>query len=186
MTDDERIIDLFNSRDESAIAELAAKYGDICAKVARNILRNAPDAEECVSDTYLATWNAIPPAEPNPLKAFVLRILRNIATAKYHKNTAQRRNSHYDAALDELEDCLADVFTVERELESAELSRCIDKFLDTLDHDSRLMFMCRYWRSDGLDDIAAKFGTSSHNVASRLFRIRGRLKKFLKKEGYEV
>ncbi len=186
MTEDSRIIELFFAHDEQAIALLSKKYGSALRRVAENILANERDAEECVNDTYLAVWNAIPPAKPNPLKSFVLRILRNISTARYHSNTAVKRNSFYDVALDELEECLADFSLIERAVDSAELSRHIDSFLDTLDKNGRVMFMLRYWSSESIEDIAKKFGMTDHNVSVRLSRIREKLKKHLKKEGFDL
>ncbi len=185
MSDDSKIIELFYARDEQAIVELSAKYSADCDRIAKNILKNQADAEECVNDTYLAAWNAIPPQNPNPLRAFILRIVRNISIAKYHANTAEKRNSYYDVALDELEGCLSSLYSVEREFEARELAKHIDSFLYTLDKDSRVMFVCRYWCSESVADIALKFGTSSHNVSVRLSRIREKLRKYLIKEGFE-
>ena len=85
--DDSRIIDLFYERSEQAIAELSQKYGSTCMRVANNILNNLRDAEECVNDAYLGTWNTIPPQNPNPLLSYVCRIVRNLAIKKYHSNT---------------------------------------------------------------------------------------------------
>ncbi len=186
MTEDSKIIDLFFARDEQAIAELAEKYGTVCHRVSENILKSELDAKECVNDAYLAAWNAIPPEKPNPLKTFILRIVRNISIAKYHANTAQKRNSYYDEALDELHECLAGSMTIEQELEAATLAKQFDIFLDGLGKESRLMFMCRYYCSESIEEIAAKFGTSKHNVSARLSRIREKLKKHLMKEGFEL
>ena len=104
--DDSKIIALFFERSEQAITELSNKYGKLCMYVANNILGNQQDAEECVNDAYLGAWNTIPPQKPNPLQAYICRIARNIAITKYHTNTAVKRNSHYDIALEELEYCL--------------------------------------------------------------------------------
>ena len=112
MTDTE-IINLFFERSEQAIDELAKKHGNAVARVARNILGNEQDTEECVNDTYLGTWNAIPPHRPSPWRTFVCKIARNLATKKYHSNTAVIRNSQYDLALDDLEEILADSNSVE-------------------------------------------------------------------------
>ena len=186
MLEDSEIIELFFAREEQAIAELSAKYGAACGRIARNILKNDPDAEECVNDTYLAAWNTIPPQKPDPLRAYIFRIVRNISIAKYHANTAAKRNSFYDAALDELENCLAACVTVEQEVSANELSQKIDRFLDTLDKKSRVMFVRRYWYSDSISDIAESFKISGSNVSVHLFRIRSKLKKYLKKEGFEL
>ena len=129
---DSEIIDLFYMRSERAIMELAAKYGNACNKVAKNILNNILDAEECVNDAYLGAWNTIPPQNPNPLLTYICRIVRNLSIKKYHANTSVKRNSFYDAALDELEECVSSSESVEAEISAKELTRQIDYFLDTL------------------------------------------------------
>ena len=184
--DDRKIIELFFERSEQAIIELSKKYGSVCSKVAFNILNNTQDTEECVNDAYLGTWNTIPPQNPNPLLSYVCRIVRNLAIKKYHANTAAKRNSIYDVALDELENCLTASLTVEQEISAKELSRQIDRFLATLDEENQMMFVRRYWYSDSISDIAERFQTSSNNVSVRLSRLRNKLKSHLKKEGFEL
>lgn len=182
--EDSKIIELFNERSEQAITELSKKYGSICIKVANNILNNQADAEECINDTYLGVWNTIPPQKPNPLLSYVCRIVRNLAVKKYHSNTAKKRNSFYDVALDELENCFSSAETTEDEFSAKELTEIINDFLETLDKDNRVMFVRRYWFSDSVGDIAKLFNTSSHNVSVRLSRVREKLKKHLIKEGF--
>ena len=184
--DDSKIIDLFYARSEQAILELSEKYGTVCSKVARNILNNPHDAEECVNDAYLGAWNTIPPQNPNPLLTYICRIVRNLSIMKYHANTAVKRNSYYDASLDELEDCLASSETVEDRLTAKELSAALDQFLDTLDQESRVMFVRRYWYADSISEIAERLQMSKNNVSVRLSRTREKLKSHLKKGGYIV
>ena len=185
MTDTE-IINLFFERSEQAIEELAKKHGNAVARVARNILGNTQDAEECVNDTYLGTWNAIPPHKPSPLRTFVCRIARNLATKKYHSNTADKRNSQYDLALDELEDYLSDSDSVEKAYEAQELKEAINGFIATLSYSDRFIFMRRYWYSDPVQDIAKMAHSTNNSVAVRLFRIREKLRLYLVKEGLLV
>ncbi len=118
--DDRKIIELFFERSEQAIVELSKKYGAVCFKIAFNILNNAQDAEECVNDAYLGAWNTIPPQSPNPLLSYVCRIVRNLAIKKYHKHAAIKRNSIYDMALDELENCFPSSASVEDEFNANE------------------------------------------------------------------
>lgn len=184
--EDEKIIQLFWERSETAIAQLAEKYGAVCGRIARNILNSASDAEECVNDTYLAAWNTIPPQHPNPLKTYVCRLVRNIAIAKYHSNTALKRNSYYDVALDELEDCLASGDAVEEAVSAKELTELINLFLEQLDAESRVMFVRRYWYGDDVSDIAVRCGVSANTAAVRLSRVREKLKKFLRENGVSV
>ena len=185
MTDAE-IINLFFERSEQAIEELAKKHGSAVASVARNILGNSQDTEECVNDTYLGTWNTIPPHKPSPLRTFVCKIARNLATKKYHSNTADKRNSQYDLALDELEEVLSDSDRVDRAYEAQELKEAINDFLATLSYSDRFIFMRRYWYSDPVQDIAKMAHSTNNSVAVRLFRIREKLRLYLEKEGLLV
>ena len=185
MTDTE-IINLFFERSEQAIDELAKKHGNAVARVARNILGNEQDTEECVNDTYLGTWNAIPPHRPSPLRTFVCKIARNLATKKYHSNTAVIRNSQYDLALDDLEEILADSNSVEEAFETKELRAAINGFLETLNPSDRFLFIRRYWYSDPVKDIAKMAHSTTNSVTVRLFRIREKLRHYLVKEGLLV
>ena len=185
MTDTE-IINLFFERSEQAITELAKKHGSAVARVARNILGNEQDTEECVNDTYLGTWNAIPPHKPSPLRTFVCKIARNLATMKYHSNTAEKRNSQYDLALDELEECLSDNGSVEKAYEAKELRGAINSFVATLNYSDRFIFIRRYWYSDPVKDIAKMADSTTNSVTVRLFRIREKLRLYLEKEGLLV
>ena len=182
--DDSKIIALFFARSEQAITELSAKYGKLCLSIANNILGNGQDAEECVNDTYLGAWNTIPPQKPNPLQAYICKIARNIAITRYHSNTALKRNSHYDVALEELEHCLFSPDTAESQLYAKELTHLLDRYLATLDVRSRVMFVRRYWYSESVTDIAAAFRMRPNSVTVQLSRIRSKLRKFLIQEGY--
>ncbi len=186
MLDDHSIIRLFLERSEGAIAALSEKYGGLCIGLARNILGSDLDAEECVSDSFLAAWNTIPPQRPDPLKPYILRLVRNIATARFHANTAQKRNSHYDVALEELAECISRGDTTMQTLEAQELSRQIDAFLAGLDAQSRVLFVRRYWYGDDISCLAKRFAVGANTISVRLHRIRGRLRNHLKKEGFDV
>ncbi|MBR0087662.1 MAG: sigma-70 family RNA polymerase sigma factor [Lachnospiraceae bacterium] len=181
--DDSKIIELFFERSEQAIIELSDKYGAVCRKVADNILNNRLDSEECVNDAYLGVWNTIPPQRPDPLLSYVCRIVRNLALKKYHENTAQKRNSCYDIALDEIADCIPASFSVEDEIMAKEAAEAINDFLETLDQQSRIMFIRRYWHADSLDELARLFQKSRHYISVRLSRTRKALRQHLKKEG---
>lgn len=181
--EDSKIIELLFDRSEQGITELSGKYGPACRKIAENILNNHSDAEECVNDAYLAVWNTIPPKNPDTLYSYVCRIVRNIAIKKYHSNTAKKRNSFYDVALDEIKECFPSSQSVENEIESLEIAQAIDRFLETIDKQSRVLFVRRYYFSDSIEALANIFKTSRHNVSVRLSRIRKKLKKHLMKEG---
>ena len=184
--DDSRIIELFFERSEQAIAELSEKYGAVCLKAAENILTDRQDAEECVNDAWLAVWNTVPPQRPDPLISYVCRIVRNLALKKYHGNTAQKRDSRYDVALDELTDCFPSASSVEDELEAKEVAGMIDAFLETLDKQNRILFVRRYWFSDSIPELAELFHLSRHAVSVKLSRIRKALKKHLREKGVSL
>lgn len=181
--DDSKIIALFNERSQQGITALSEKYGKLCLKIAENILKNREDSEECVNDTYLAVWNTVPPENPDPLKTYLLKIVRNTAIKKYHSNTAVKRNSFYDTALDELENILFHEDTVENELLLKELSKAVNSFLEDTSKESRVIFLRRYYFGDSVKDIAEMTGNTPHFVSVRLSRTREKLKKYLQKEG---
>ncbi len=176
---DERIIELFFERSEQAIKELDKKYGQVCHSISYNILGNKQDAEECVNDSYLGVWHAIPPAKPNPLRAFVCKIVRNISLKRYEQNTAVKRNSFYNVAMNELEECLSSSEFVEETIAEHELSKIIESFLDLLSQKNRVIFLRRYWFSDTYAEIANRVGLSEKNISVRLTRIRKELRKYL-------
>ena len=183
---DEEIINLFFERSEQAISELAKKHGPAVSRVALNILKDEEDAKECVNDTWLGAWNSIPPNRPDPLRTYVCRIARNLATKRYHANSAKKRDSQYDLALEEFAECIPDCSTVESALAAKELAEIINRFLDTLSYEDKFVFMRRYWYADSLADIAKMAEMSYNSVAVRLHRVKGKLKKLLLKEGVLV
>lgn len=184
--EENQIIQLFNERSEKAITELSNKYGFLCKSIAENILKNKQDSEECVNDAFLGVWNSIPPQNPSSLKAYVLKIVRNQAIKKYHFNTAFKRNSQYDVALDELYECFSCFNNVESELDSLELTRLINSFLKTLSKNDRIMFIKRYWFAMSVTEIAEDSNVNNHYVSVKLSRIRESLKKYLEKEGFDL
>lgn len=181
--DDSKIIELFYERSEQAIIELSKKYGSVCTRVANNILNNRLDSEECINDAYLGAWNTIPPQKPDPLLSYVCRIVRNLAIKKYHSNTAVKRNSIYDVSLDELENCFPVSDSPEDKADTREIARMIDRFLETMNKENRIMFVRRYWYADSISELAELFHTSNHNISVRLSRTREKLRKHLIKEG---
>lgn len=176
------IISLLWSRAEDAIAALAARFGRRLYQTARNILGQERDAEECVNDTYLALWNAIPPRRPDPLAPYVYRTGRNIALNRLRADTAQKRDSGYDVSLDELAECVPGC-SMEDELDIKLLGQAIDRFLDTQNSRTRRLFLRRYWFGDSVKDIAAAMGMQPNAVSVRLNRTRQELRAYLMKEG---
>lgn len=181
--DDNMIIALFNERSQQAIIELSKKYKRISLKTAFNIVGNNEDAEECVNDAFLALWNNIPPASPSPLVTYLLKVVRNTALKRYHKNTSVKRNSFYDVALEELENVLFTKNSPEDDIIAKEISKKINVFLEFQKKDTRIFFVRRYFYGDSVNDIAEMTGYSPHFISVRLSRTRENLRKFLEKEG---
>jgi len=180
---DHEIIALFFERSERAITELVGKYGAAIKIVASNILKDAQDAEEAVNDTYLTVWNRIPPARPTYLGAYSCRIARNLSLKRFYANTARKRNSYYDVALDELEETIPALSTVESAYDAKELTEYLNQFLKCLRKEDRYLFMRRYWFADSISDIAENLNITPHKASVRLFRLRQKLQEYLKKEG---
>ena len=176
--EDEAIVALLWRRSPQAIEELDKKYGKLCRKLANNIVNSREDAEECVNDAYLGVWNAIPPARPHPLRAYLVKVVRNVAWKVCERRQAAKR-SGCTVALEELEGCLTDGKTVEDEVEARELARLIEAFLDTLTAKERVIFMRRYGFLDSYGEIARRVGISEKNVSVRLARMRCKLRDYL-------
>jgi RNA polymerase sigma-70 factor (ECF subfamily) len=185
--DDIMIINLYWERSESAISETANKYGDYCTKIAMNILHNKEDSDECVNDTYFKTWNAIPEQRPTLLMSFLGRITRNLSLDKYKERRTQKRGGgEVELLLDELENCVPSGSNVEEEYETGLIAKTIDNFLDSINSESRVVFVRRYWYADSVESIAERFSMSESKVKSMLFRTRNKFKLYLEKEGVNI
>ena len=180
---DHEIIALFIERSERAITELIGKYGAAIRNVTSNILKDAQDAEEAANDTYFTVWDRIPPAKPKYLGAYSCRIARNLSLKRFYANTAQKRNSYYDVALDELEETIPALSTVESLYEAKELTNYLNQFVKELSSEDCYLFMRRYWYGDKISDIAKKLNIPANKASVRLFRLRQKLQDYLKKEG---
>ena len=178
---DEEIIALYWDRNEKAIDETDLKYRNYLYSIAYNIVHGSLDCEECLNDTYLAAWNAMPPSKPNALKAFLITIIRRIAINRYHSNL---RHSEMTVSLSELEDFLSDDEHVESRFDANELGREISDFVRQLSRRRRFIFMGRYFAAEPIDTIAKELGLSRSMVNKELSAIRKALKEKLESEGY--
>lgn len=178
---DAAIIELYFARNEQAIAETDAKYGKLCMQVSMNIVNSHPDAEECVSDGYLKTWNSIPPTRPASLCAFVCRIVRNLSLNRLREMKAAKRSRDLTLSLEELESCIS-----VDESRASELPDLISAFLEGLEPLDRKLFMGRYWHATPVKDLAKVYGMTPNAVTLRLRSIRERLRLHLTEGGYTV
>ena len=177
--EDSKIIDLFFARDEDAIGAVDTKYGRLCQDLSRRILADDRDVQECISDAYLGLWNTIPPQRPNPLVAFLCKLVRNLSVTRYHYNTAAKRSSRYEVALEELEHSLSAPETPETVLERKELTRLLEEFLSGLSRQDRVIFLRRYWFADSYAAIGDRVALREGTVSVRLTRLRKKLRHFL-------
>lgn len=185
--DDAKIVQLYFDRNEQAIPATADKYGNYCKSIANNILGNHQDADECVNDTYLNTWNTIPPHRPKMLSTFLGKIVRNLSFNRYKHNTAGKRGGgELPAVLDELAGCVSGNDDVEQAYEYKELVKDINDFLSTLPVHKRNIFVCRYWYTDSVVDIAARYKMSYAAVSMELTRLRTKFHNYLIGRGYEL
>lgn len=184
--DDNKIIELYWARLEDAIRETSVKYGRLCRFIAENILSSREDSEECVNDTYLGLWNAIPPERPNRFSVFVSRVARNQALKKYEYLSAAKRNPEAACSLDELGDCVSGKDCIESELENRRIEQTIDDFLWQLSEEKRNIFLRRYWYFESIEGICRRTGFSQSKVKSMLYNLRRKLRVHLEKEGIEI
>lgn len=181
---DYEIINLYWSRDESAITATEKTYGNYCYSIAYNILNSKEDSEECVSDTWLNAWNSIPPHRPEHLSTYLGKITRNLSLNRYKQQTAQKRgNGRVELALAELENCVPAQTRMEQIADKMELASVIEKFLLTYPRTERNIFLGRYWYLYSISELASAYRMSESKIASLLYRMRKKLKLHLEKEG---
>ena len=185
--EDTRIIELYNARDEDAIRESDQKYGKLCYAIAENILKNRPDSEECVNDTWMRAWNVIPPEKPFSLRAFFSRITRNLALDRYREQQSEKRGrGELPLALEELSECVAAPHDTEEEVELRALGKAIEGFLDELPSRDRNIFLCRYYYTYSMGEIAKAFGMRENYLRNLLSRLRKKLAEHLRKEDFHL
>lgn len=184
---DDEIIALYWERSEKAIEETDFKYKKYLFFIAYNIVHDRLDCEECLNDTYLGAWNAMPPSRPNVLKAFLTIIARRMAIKRYHSNL--RKNvipSEMTVSLSELEDFIADDNDVDTDFDAERLGCVISDFVRSLSDRRQFIFMSRYYVADSIDTIASDLGLSRSMVNKELAAIRCALKEKLESEGYSI
>ncbi len=185
--DDKTIVDLFWHRDPQAIDVTAAKYGHYCKAIAGRILGSDEDADECVNDTYLHAWNAIPPHRPTVLSTFLGKITRRLSFDKIRRKTAEKRGGgEMHLILDELAECVSGDENVEESYTRKELVAEINAFLNTLPQEKCDVFLCRYWYALSVAEIAKRFGMSENSVYTQLCRTRSKLKTHLTERGFDT
>lgn len=185
--DDTKIVQLYWDRNEQAIPATADKYGNYCTSIAKNILGNHEDVEECVNDTYMNAWNSMPPHRPSILSAFLGKIICNLSFNRYKHDTADKRGGgELPVVLDELSELVSGKDDVEEEICHNELVRSIDTFLDNLSPKKRSIFVSRYWYADSISEIAICHGMNDSAVSMTLSRLRLKLHNYLLERGFEL
>ena len=180
---DQEIIDLYWAREEQAITETDNKYGELCRRVSVNLLGSREDAEECVNDTWLTAWNSMPDERPRALRAWLLRVVRNISIDRYRRDHSGKRHAETEVLLSELEDCIPSGKNVETELERKEIGEVIDSWLRTLNPFDRRAFLLRYFEGAALQSIAEEYGLNAGRLAKRMYRLRLQLREVFEQEG---
>lgn len=197
--EDARIVELYWERDERAIPETADKYGNFCWKIARNILENEEDADECVNDTYLGAWNDMPPSRPMFLRAYLGKLVRNLSINRWRREHALKRGGgNLTLVFEELSEIVSDKeqgkakqldedgkSPVEQEVAAKELAKELDAFLESLPRQKRQIFVRRYWYADSTSEIAKDYGMKVSAVSMSLSRLREQLRAYLLERGYQ-
>lgn len=184
--EDGAIIELYWQRNERAITASDEKYGGLCRSLSQNILDSVQDAEECVNDTWHRAWNTMPPQRPNSLRAYLARIVRNLSIDRWRAKRSQKRGEGMEVLVLELEDCVPAVQSAEAEFEAREAAAAISRWLDTLNREDRVAFVRRYWYGERVDRLAGQYGCTPKQMAGRLFRLRGGLRRALEREGVSL
>lgn len=181
--EDTNIVDLYWQRSDQAVSETERKYGRYCHRIAYNICASNEDAEECVNDTWLRAWNAMPTQRPATLSGFLGAITRNLALDHYRsKHSRKRGGGEIPLALEELGDCVSSPSDPEQALEARELEQAIGRFVDSLPEPEQLIFLSRYWFLAPVAEIAARLGCTQGKVKTSLFRLRQKLRLYLQEE----
>ena len=184
--EDEQIIKLYLKRSEKALEETQNKYGPYCYRIAKNILTVREDAEECVNDTWNLLWNKIPPMIPVSLKAFLGKLVRDIAISQYRANHAKKRYGGIEVIFDELEECIPSEFDVEENFDNQQLSDFLNHWLGELPKEDRVLFIKRYYYGDAVKKLAKEIGCTENQMAQRMLKLRKKLKMFLYGKGVSV
>lgn len=185
MHDDSQIISLLQKREEQALTSIREQYGTMCFQIAYRITGNREDAEECVNDMLMAVWDSIPPLIPEKLTPYLASLVSRSAIDHYKRMHCQKRGgTQFSGALDELAEIIPSTESVERQIEQRELTQVLTKWVRTLSNDHRRIFIQRYFYSESIQFIAQTNQMSADAVKMLLMRLRKKLKKYLRKEGY--
>lgn len=190
--EDEKIIEMYQERDETAIELTMQKYGTLCHSIAYSVLSDREDAEECVNDVWMKAWNSIPPLRPDNLKAWLGKVVRNLALDRWKKNRVKGKVNPMEQVfsmeqmMEELGECIPDNCNPENEVERSELIRYLERWLKKLPPDDSQLFLRRYWYGERVKDLADEWGESAAGVTMRLSRLRSKLKKSMEKEGISL
>ena len=183
--EDAQIVDLYWHRDPEALSESSEKYGKYCFSIANNLLRDEGDSEECVNDTFLNAWNAMPPHRPQKLKLFLAKITRSLAFNRWHSRTAEKRGGgELPLVLEELEECIAGGTDPEEQVQAEELAASVRRFVKSLSDQERAVFVGRYFYTEPAEQVAEDNGLTVNHTYVMLSRIRKRLRRHLMKEEF--
>ena len=183
--DDGSIIELYFARDEQAIKETQTKYGKLCHNIANNILNCEEDSQECVNDTLVGIWNAIPPERPNNFKAFVCKITRNLSLKRFEAMNRQKRSCSALVSLEELEDILPDE-NIAQGISDEHIGKAISNFLREEKESVRNVFIRKYYFFDSVSGISKRYGYTESKVKNMLYHTRNKLREYLIKEGFKI
>jgi len=180
---DLQIVDLYWKRNADAIRYSTEKYGGYCHSVAKNILSDFQDAQECVNDTWIGAWNSMPDHRPRDLRAFLGMITRRLACSRLRRDYAQKRGSgQLPLILEELDSCLPTSPSAAQIVEAKQLEEAVNAFLHTLPEQDCNIFLRRYWYAESIAQISRRYDILPNTIKSSLYRSRRKLRAYLEKE----
>ncbi|MBR2987194.1 MAG: sigma-70 family RNA polymerase sigma factor [Clostridia bacterium] len=181
---DERIIALYFERDERAIEKTDLKYGKYLFTVADTVLHSEEDSKECVNDTYLRVWQAIPPERPQYFRAFLTKIIRGIALNRYSDLKRQKRiPSALCDSFDSIEGWLPEKSEAEAREDALAIGEVLNRYLKGITRRRRYIFISRFFYLKPIEAIARALTVSESTVNKEIKAIRRGIEKACKEAG---
>ena len=180
--EDTQIIELLTQRDPQGLTALTETYAGLCRGLARRILPDVRDAEECLNDAWMQAWEAIPIAQPAHLSVWLCHIVRNLALNRLTHDRVQVRDERMELYRSELSECLPAAGDAEASADDI-VAQSVTGFLARQEQRQRALFIRRYFYMESVAELAAYFDMKSATVSDMLSRLRQALKLHLEQEG---
>ncbi len=172
---EETILRKLRQKDPQGLEALMDKYIPYVSAVCWNILRfsmQPEDAEEVVSDVFLAAWDQADRIQPGSAKQWLGAVARNKA-----RNRLRILGQELPLEEDVLE--LPEELTPQGQLDRREEQRLVRRAVEHLPGEDREIFLRHYWYAQTVQEISDGMHLNLSTVKTRLRRGRLRLKELL-------